>query len=317
MKAIRVHEFGDPSVMKYEDVSDPLPGPGQVVVRVAAAGVNPVETYIRSGKYAILPELPYTPGKDAAGTVEVVGEGVDDLTIGDRVFTAGTITGSYAQYALCDRTTVFKLPDRIGFSEGAGVGVPCGAAWRALFVRGRAEPAETVLVHGATGAVGLAAIQLARAAGLTVIGTGGSDQGRLAAMEHGAHFVAGHTDVDRIREYAGSHGIDLILEMLADQNLDMDLSLLSRRGRVVVIGSRGRVEIDPRSTMGPELSILGMSINTITPDEHHAMYTALASALESGVLKPLISLELPLVEASVAHDLVMRDKAPGKIVLVP
>lgn len=317
MKAIRVHEFGDPGVLKFEDVPDPTPGPGQVVVRVAAAGVNPVETYIRAGKYTTLPSLPYTPGKDAAGTIDAVGDDVENWKIGDRVFTAGSITGTYAERTLCDRASVFSLPDRVTLDAGAGVGVPCGAAWRALFFRGQAQPSETVLVHGGTGAVGIAAIQLARAAGLTVIATAGNDEGRRVAMEQGAHYVTGHDDVDRIREYSGGKGVNLILEMLADKNLAMDLTLLAPRGRVVVIGSRGTIEIDPRATLATELSILGMTAGQMAPVEHHAMYTALTAALESGILRPLISLELPLAEASVAHELVMKSKAPGKIVLKP
>src|SRR4051794_41014157 len=124
MKAIRVHEFGVPSVMRLEEIPDPQPGPGQVVVRVHAAGVNPVDTYIRAGVYAAKPALPYTPGQDAAGEVESVGDRVTGVRPGDRVYTAGTLSGAYAEKALCDASKVYPLPDRVSFVQGAGVNVP-------------------------------------------------------------------------------------------------------------------------------------------------------------------------------------------------
>ena len=140
MKAIRVHEFGDPQVMRLEEVPDPKPGPGQVVVRVYAAGVNPVETYIRAGLYSREEPLPYTPGTDAAGVIEAVGEGVRRVTVGDRVYTAGTITGAYAERALCAEGQVHPLPDRISYEQGAAIYIPYATAYRALFQRAQARP---------------------------------------------------------------------------------------------------------------------------------------------------------------------------------
>src|SRR5687768_8981294 len=162
MNAIRVHQFGDPSVMKLEEQPERPAGATQVLVAVKAAGVNPVDTYIRSGNYAALPPLPYTPGADAAGVVEAVGSEVQYFRAGDRVYLSGTIegraVGAYAQKALCTIDQVHPLPPHITFSEGAGVGVPYVTAWRALFDKGRAVPGETVLIHGASGAVGVAAV---------------------------------------------------------------------------------------------------------------------------------------------------------------
>ncbi len=141
MKAIRVHEFGDPSVMKLEEIPDLSAGPGQLLIGLKATGVNPVDTYIRNGQYASLPPLPYTPGSDAAGTVEAVGSGVQEFKPGDRVYISGTVDGraygSYAQNALCTIDQVHPLPAHISFAEGAGVGVPYVTAWRALFDKGR------------------------------------------------------------------------------------------------------------------------------------------------------------------------------------
>ena len=177
MKAIRVHEFGGPEVLKLENVPDLKPGAGQVVVRIHAVGVNPVETYIRTGTYASKPNLPYTPGSDAGGVVLSVGEGVTRVKAGERVYIAGSLSGTYAEQALCNEGQVHRLPDNVSFEQGAALGVPYGTAYRGLYLRGEAKAAETVLVHGASGGVGTAAVQIARAAGLVVIGTAGSERG--------------------------------------------------------------------------------------------------------------------------------------------
>ena len=145
MKRIRVHAFGGPEVLVLEDAENPRPGPQEVLIRVKAAGVNPYETYGRAGAYgARNPTLPYTPGSDAAGTVEALGEGVRDLAVGDRVFAMGTLTGSYAELALCERLRVQKLPNHVNFAQGAALFVPYATAYRALFQLARIAPAETL-----------------------------------------------------------------------------------------------------------------------------------------------------------------------------
>lgn len=320
MKAIRVNETGGPEVLRLENVPDPQPGAGQVLVRVRAVGVNPVDTYIRAGIYPIKPPLPYTPGTDAAGTVEAVGAGVERLSVGDRVYVAGTSTGAYAELALSDESQVHKLPSHISFAQGAGIYVPYGTAYRALFFRAQAQAGETVLVHGASGGVGLAAVQIARAAGLTVIGTGGSEQGRNEVKEQGAHHVLDHHAadyLDQLVKITGGRGVDLILEMLANVNLGKDLNVLAPHGRVVVIGSRGPVEIDPRATMGRDASILGMSLNNATPQELKSIHAALVAGLENGTLRPIVGQEMPLADAPRAHKAIMEPGAHGKIVLIP
>src|SRR5512135_2743719 len=192
MKAIRVREFGPPEVMTIAETEDPIPGPGQVVVKIEAAGVNPTDAYSRSGTYGRRHALPYTPGSDAAGIVDGVGEGITRVKAGDRVYTAGTLSGAYAELALCEQSQVQPLPGNLTFSQGAGIYIPYGTAYRALFLRARARPGETVLVHGASGGVGLAAVQLARAAGMTVIGTAGSERGRALVKTAGADHVLDH-----------------------------------------------------------------------------------------------------------------------------
>ena len=319
MKAIRVHSFGDPEVLKFEDAPDPVAGPGQVRVRVKAASVNPVETYIRSGRFGPL-EFPYTPGTDSAGVVDAVGQGVKQFKVGDRVYSDRTVTGSYAELTVCDVDYLHALSDRATFQQGAGVGIAGGTAYRGLFQRGRGLPGETVLIHGATGGVGTAAVQLARAAGMIVVATSSSDAGRKYALEQGAHHALDHDvtqRLDEVKSLTNGKGFELILEMLANRNLASDLSVLGKGGRVVVIGSRGKIEIDPRETMGREADILGLMLFGATPIEHRAMYSALSAAMESGTYRPTVGLELPLAEASRAHHLVMEGEQFGKIVLIP
>jgi NADPH2:quinone reductase len=319
MKTIRVHEFGGPEVMKIEELPDPSPGPTQVVVRVKAVGVNPVDTYIRTGGYARKPQLPYTPHTDIGGVVDAVGASVTRFAKGDRVYGFG-VNGGAAELALCEEWQVQPLPQNVSFQQGAALGVPYATAWRALFMRAHARPGETVLVHGASGGVGTAAVQIARAQGLRVFGTAGTDEGLALSREQGAHAVFNHRDGDyraAIQAATGGRGVDLVLEMLANVNLDHDLDLLAPRGRVVVIGNRGRVEIDPRKTMGKDAAILGMTLFNATPEELREIHAGLVAGLENGTLRPVIGQELPLGDVVKAHQAVMEPGAFGKIVLIP
>jgi NADPH2:quinone reductase len=320
MKAIRVHEFGEPEKMRLEEVPNPQCGPGQVLVKVHAVGVNPVDTYIRAGLYAIKPALPYIPGSDASGTIEAIGEGVKRLKVGDRVYTAGTISGAYAERALCLESQVHPLPSGITYPQGAALNVPYSAAYRALFQRARAVPGESVLVHGASGGVGVAGLQLSRAAGMTVMGTAGTDQGRKLAAEQGAHYVLDHRSpghFEEILKLTDDRGVDVILELLANVNLGKDLGILAKAGRVVVIGSRGTVEVNPRDAIGREAAILGMSVFNATERETASIHAAIGAGLENGTLRPVTGQEMALADAPRAHRMIIEASALGKIVLVP
>ncbi len=320
MKAIRVHEFGAPEVLRLEEVATPEVGRGQVLVRVRAAGVNPVDTYIRSGLYAVKPALPYTPGSDGAGVVEAIGGGITRFGVGDRVYMGGSLTGTYAELATCDEMQVHALPARVSFAQGAAVHVPYATAYRALFKRARAEAGESVFVHGASGGVGIAAVQLARAAGLTVIGTGGTERGRQLIRDEGAQHVLDHRAPDYLEQLSAltqGQGVNIILEMLANVNLDKDLNVLARGGRVVVIGSRGAVEINPRAMMSRDASIHGLTLLNATPQELAGIHAALVAGLEQGTLRPVVGQELPLADAARAHEAVLETGAHGKIVLLP
>jgi NADPH2:quinone reductase len=323
MKAIRVHEFGGPAVMELEDVPDPRPGPGEVLVRIHAAGVNPVDTYIRSGTHARKPPLPYTPGSDGAGEVEALGADVSDVAVGDRVYISAfgsqpAGAGTYAEFAICAPSQLRRLPARISFAQGAALGVPYATAYRALFQLGRATPGETVFVHGATGGVGIAAVELAHAHGLTVIGSGGTDAGLAAVRAHGADVLVNHRASDYMNDVlraTGGRGVDVIIEMAAHINLDVDLTLLARNGRVVVVGSRGPVEVNPRNAMGRDAAILGMVLFNASDRDLVEIHAALAAGLINGTLNPVVGREFPLAEAAQAHEAVMEAGAVGKIVL--
>jgi len=324
MKAIRVHTFGEPEVMQLEEVPDPQPVQGQVVVRVHAVGVNPVETYIRSGIYP-KPPTPYTPGNDGAGVVEAVGPEVNGVAVGDRVYIAGSISGTYAEKALCLVSRVHPLSSHASYAQGAAIGVPYGTAYHALFQRARALPGESVLVHGASGGVGIAAVQLARAAGMTVIGTASTEKGRKLVLEQGAQHVLDHSAtgyLEQVLPLTAGRGVDVILEMLANVNLGHDLNVLARGGRVAAIGNRGpgnqgTVSINPRAAMSRDAAILGISLGNASEREVASMHAALVAGLATGALRPAIGQEFPLAEAAKAHRAVIESRAYGKIVLIP
>jgi NADPH2:quinone reductase len=319
MRAIRIHAFGDSSVLKLEEIDAPAPGPRQVLVDVKAIGVNPVDTYIRSGTYGQR-DLPYTPGFDAAGIVEAIGAGVERFKAGARVYVSRTLSGAYAEKTLVDEASVYALPANVAFAQGAAIGVPYGTAYRGLFHRAQARPGETVLVHGATGGVGIAAVQLGAAVGMSIIGTGGSDAGRKLVLEQGARHVLDHHDAAYLKalmKLTGDRGVDVILEMLANVNLANDLTVLAKFGRVVVIGNRGTIEINPRDTMGRDADIRGMTLMNATPGELASIHAAIYAGLSNKTLRPIIDKELPLAQAARAQEEVLEGDSHGKIVLVP
>jgi NADPH:quinone reductase len=320
MKAIQVHKFGGPEVLELHEIPTPKPGPGQILVRVHAAGVNPYDTYMRSGTYAIKPSLPYTPGSDAAGAVESVGDGVKKVKAGDRVYTAKTLTGAYAEYALADESQIYPLPQKISFTQGAGLWVPYGTAYTALHHHAGAHAGETLLIHGASGGVGIAAVQLGRAQGITVLGTAGTERGLDLIKKEGAHHAFDHTKAgysEEIMKVTGGRGVDVILEMLANVNLATDLRLLAQYGRAIIIGNRGEITINPRELMSRRALVRGFTLWAATEAESTEIHAAIAAGLENGTLRPIVSKELPLKDAPTAHQDVLARGAFGKIVLIP
>ena len=316
MKAVVVRRFGGPEVLRVEDAPAPEPGAGRLVVEVKAVGVNPVETYIRAGTYPRKPELPYTPGTDAAGVVET---GAGGFEPGQRVYVYAA-GAAYAEKVAVDPSRAFPLPDSLSFEQGAALGVPYATAHRALFHHAKAKRGETVLIHGASGGVGVAAVQLALRAGLNVIGTGGGQEGAAFVRALGATHARDHRAggyQDEIVRLAGGKGVDVIVEMLANVNLPADLALAAPRGRVTIVGSRGPVAIDPRAAMTKDLEVHGMSLWNMTDAERAEVHADLGCGLADGSLKPVIGARFPLADAARAHEAVLSSGARGKIVLIP
>ncbi len=320
MRAFHIHEYGQPAGTSYDEIPDPTAGPGQVVVDIEAAGVNPADTYLASGTYAIKPPLPCIPGQDGAGTIRSLGEGVTNWNVGDRVIvgqtTAGRLQGCYAEQCVCEADWVWSLPGNVSFAQGAAVNITHVTAFRSLFDVARAKAGERVLIHGATGGVGLAALQIAKAHKLFVIGTGGSEQGRELLRRQGADLVLDHT-AEGYLEPLRNDPPDVILEMLANVNLARDMEIIALHGRIVVIGNRGEITINPRLLMGKQAAIIGVNYWSDGEKAVRRALDAIVQGIEAGDIKPVIQAELPLAEAAKAWEMVMQSRSLGKIVLVP
>ena len=240
--------------------------------------------------------------------------------VGDHVYTAGSITGTYAEYSLCDEKHLGLLPDNVGFEEGAGIWTPYATAYRALFQKAGAKSGETAFIHGASGGVGIAAIQWAKNAGLTVIGSASSHEGRKLAAEQGADHVVDHTQdshLAEVRAITGDKGVDVIIEMLANVNLAKDFDALAMFGRITVVGNRGSLDFNPRLAMGKDATIYGMSLFNAPADAINEIHAAIFKGLTDGYLKPVIGESMPLADAPRAHRQVIESKAFGKIILTP
>uniref|UniRef100_A0A7N5P1T9 Quinone oxidoreductase n=1 Tax=Ailuropoda melanoleuca TaxID=9646 RepID=A0A7N5P1T9_AILME len=287
MRAIRVFQFGGPEVLKlHSDIAVPIPKDHQVLIKVHACGVNPVETYIRAGTYRRKPVLPYTPGSDVAGIIEAVGDNVSTFKEGDRVFTTGTISGGYAEYALAADHTVYTLPEKVDFKQGAAIGIPYFTAYRALLHSARVKAGESVLVHGASGGVGLAACQIARAYGLKVLGTAGTEEGQNLVLQNGAHEVFNHRELNYI-------------------------------DKIKVVGSRGPIEINPQDTIPKECSIIGVALYSSTKEEFKQFAAAIQAGMEVGWLRPVIGSQYSLEKVAQAHkDIIHNSGASGKMILL-
>ncbi|HQO58176.1 MAG TPA: NADPH:quinone reductase [Candidatus Omnitrophota bacterium] len=318
MKAICIQSFGGSDVMCLQTVEPRRPQAGQIRVRIKVAGVNPVDTYIRQGLYPLDISLPFTPGMDGAGVVEEVGEGVTRFAPGDKVYVSGTHLGTYAEETVCSIHEAVFLPEAFSFAQGAAIGIPFATAYRALFTKAQAVDKETVMVHGGSGGVGTAVIQIAKCLGLTVIATAGSDKGRSLIQSLGADLVLDHTSEhyrQEVLDFTRGRGVQIIIEMLANKNLSADLQMLAPNSRVVIVGCRGEVTINPREAMSRDATICGMSLLNLSAEERLKVFQALDPYFQNGSLSPVIGREFTLQEAPLAHDAIMQSGASGKIVL--
>jgi len=331
MKAVCIEEFGQPEVLKIKEVKAPVPKRSEVLVKVKAAGVNPVDIHLRQGSFMNLPPLPLILGKEVAGDVEAVGSNVTEFKVGDRVTCCLPRDGGYAEYVTCTESHTLRLPDRLTYSQGAAIYVAYFTAYRALITKAKAKKGETVLIHGASGAVGIAAIQLAKYLGLTITGTAGSEEGIQLIKSIGVDSALPHNEKGYLlRAFATTEGkgFDIILENCADINLGNDLHLLGPNGRVVVIGtkkptnlhpkSQPSVVVQPRSLIFTEGSIHAVKLIGITPNEFEEYGNFIVSKAEEGVLTPVIAQEFSSEQAHLAHQFFIDNNchAKGKIVIV-
>ncbi len=321
MKAIEVTEFGSSNVLKYKEVKNPVIQEDEILVTLKAAAVNPVETYVRQGTYAQLPSLPYIPGKDGAGIVEAVGARVKKFNVGDRVFvTVETDAqfGTYAQAIICKENEATLLPESMTYRQGAAIGSSGLTALYALKQKAALKSGEYILIHGATGGVGTLALQFAKRYGAKVIATAGSKDGLELLKNLGADYVFNHHAegyIEEIQNLTKKHGLDVIIEMLANVNLPKDLEVIGNKGRIVIIGNRGEVTINPRVLMTKGAHITGLMLANITPDEVQENTALLLQGLEEGI-KPVIDKVFPLDQAAIAQDYIIEIKGSlGKIVL--
>ena len=313
MRAIQTQYHGDQLTLNQS--SDLVVGDDEVLISVKVAGVNPVDTYIAAGTNGYTATFPHTPGLDAAGVISELGAKVTNFKVGQRVYCSGSKTGTCADFTVVSASHVFPLSDQLSFDQGACLGTPYATAWRALFMRANCQSGETIFIHGASGGVGLAVLQLAKAAGCTVFASAGSVEGRELLKQQGADLVVNHLDKDHYQIVQEAGGVDVILEMLANQNLGDDLPLLNMSGRVVVIGSRGPVEINPRNLMAKDACIMGMSMANASPEQRTKIHEALFVNAEKNEINPVIAKRFELISSAEAHVAVMESGATGNVII--
>ena len=324
MRAVRVHQFGDLDTvdLRIDDLPDPSPQTGEVVVEIEACGVNPVDGYVAGGGYVVKPDVPYIPGMDAAGTIAAVGEGTGGYEIGDRVWvaatTAGKLQGAYAEIAVCPAAYVRPLASALSFAQGAALNVCYVTAFRALLDVGRPQHGDRVLIHGATGGVGTAAVQIALAHGLDVWATAGSDEGRDLVARLGVKpaQILDHGDPDHLNELPDD-GVHVVVELAAHVNLGKDLPHLAPNGRVVVVGNRGETSINARDLMGTQGSVIGMTYWSGGDAAVLRALDAVTAGCDAGDLKPVIQETFAFDACREAWRTVMKGNSGGKIILSP
>jgi NADPH2:quinone reductase len=324
MKAVRIHEFGGPEVLRYEDVEIPAPGPSQVLVRIRAAAVNPVDVAVRRNSFPTPKQPPKTLGSDGAGIVETVGSDVEGVAPGDEVFFTGLgigSEGSYAEYALIAPLQAVRKPAGSSFEEAAALGLAFATAWYGLVRRADLAAGETVLVQGGAGGVGSAAVQLAHARGARVLATVGSaaDAERVRTLGADETIDRKATDVAaEVGRLTDDKGVDVILELILSANLAADLAMIAKGGRIVGIGGgpEPTVTLPTGPAIAVDASLLFASSSNAGRAGTAEILTEVARLVAEGKLRPVVGKVLPLAQAREAHELLAGHHF-GKIVLVP
>jgi len=322
MKAIICNAFGAPEELRFADCPSPGVGAGQVRIRVHAAGVNFPDTLIIQGKYQFRPPFPFSPGAEVAGTVDAVGEGVAHVKPGDRVLGTG-IFGGYAEEMVVDASACFPIPDTMPFETAAGFLLTYGTSHHALKQRATLQPGETVLVLGAAGGVGLAAVELAKAMGARVIAAASTDEKLALTREYGADGLINYTAQDlreAVKALTGGKGVDVIYDPVGGDLAEPAFRSIGWGGRYLVVGFAGG-DIPSLPLNLPLLkgaAIVGVfwgQFTRLEPEVHQANVAELLAWAAEGRLKPHISEVFPLARAAEALRVVMERKAKGKVVL--
>jgi NADPH2:quinone reductase len=324
MKAAVFYEQGSPEVLKYEEVPDPVCAPDQVVIRVRAISIEGGDTLNRgaSSLAAPMPRVPHIIGYQAAGEIVEVGTSVSHLAPGQRVVTLGAF-GSHAELRAVSARNAWLVPDGMDINMASTIPVPFGTAHESLFHFGGLQAGETVLVHGGAGAVGLAAIQLAKRVGARVITTASSDEKverlRSLGVDHGINY--GRDDfVAEVMKFTEGKGVDLVVDPVGGQVLQASLRTLAYRGRVALIGTAARepLQIDVLPLLSTNSSIMGVYFGAeITTDRAHNLVQALIQDVANGELRAVIDRTYPLSEAAAAHAFIESRQAFGRVLLIP
>jgi NADPH2:quinone reductase len=323
MKAMVCKRFGGPEVLAKWEVANPVaPGAGEIQLRIESRGVQYVDVLMLAGKYQFRPEPPFIPGNEAAGHVVAVGPDVTEFAVGDAVMSRHTL-GAFAELgnakaALCDKVPAALSLAQAGVFRGAYT-----TAYHALLQRGRLQQGEWVLVHGAAGGIGIAAIQLAKAFGAKVIATAGSEEKRAACLEEGADHAIDYRSgfVDAVKALTGGRGVDIVYDPIGDKVAEESLRCLAWGGRLLILGFLGGGPTNIRSNylLIKGIDAIGVRIgglNEADPDLAIANMKALTELAAEGKLKPRISHRFPLAQAAEAMQAVIDRKVIGKAVLV-
>jgi NADPH:quinone reductase len=323
MKAIVFSQTGGPEVLTLSDVPKPEVRPGMVLIKVHAIGVNFADTRFRQGTYVVKPKLPDTPGMEAAGVIEAVGDGVTDLRVGQRV--AAFTVKSYAEYCQAPAPMVIPLPDSVSFTDGAAFPIQVMTAYHMLHTAESTGPGKTVLVHSAAGGVGIVAVQLAKVAGARVFGTVSSDAKKQLVKDHGADAVINYTTekfADEVLKLTEGRGVDLILDAVGKPTFEEGLRCLGTLGHLILYGRAGG-PTDPlniATLSAKSQKVSGFMVPTITrnfPEKTRESAGRCFALMREGKLKLHIGKTFPLAQAADAHRLLESRQSTGKLVLLP